>query len=251
VLDALIKAFDLEEKHSRYPEVYRAHLVMRGEMTPEQAHATRGPSIPRQPHEVAELFARLKAPGADLPSIIASLPETRFPGSRPPGRRSMREPSVHRAWEEGTACGDVGQHVSALLAEVTCPHCLLSFEGWWEPGRECLSCRRTEVDGHADDCELVTGASPLAPFVRGAPGVGMTRRPFLLGRKRAVTEKRPQDEALRIRGIEAALESERAKLAALQAEVAGAASIPRETGAAEEVPGDGAARASRRKAKAA
>jgi hypothetical protein len=253
VLDSLIKEFDLEEKHSRYPEVYRANVVMRGEMTPEQARATRGPSIPRQPHEVAGLFAQLKAPGADLPSIIASLPERRPPSSQSSRSRSARDISVHRAWEDGTACGCAAAQMSASLAEVTCPHCLLSFEGWWGPARECLSCCRTEVDGHAEDCELVTGVSPLAdlaPFVRAAAGVGMTRRPFLLGRKRALTEKRLQDEALRLREMEADLQTERAKFAALQAEAAGAGTAdPRgDVGARAS---DGEAPPSRRKAKAA
>ncbi len=214
VLYALIQKFGAGEDKSRTPEIYRAKLVERGVLTPEQARATRGPSIPRQLDEAAALCAKLREPGVDLAEVIASMPE-----SRTGGRRAPRVAYVHRTWIDGTACGEPSERVAENLGDVTCPRCLGSFEGWWGPDGTCPECERQEVDGHTEDCGLVTGESELAdaaPYARGAPGPGATRRPFLLARKEALHDRQVRDETARLARMAADLDAQKAKVAAMQ-----------------------------------
>ena len=129
---------------------------------------------------------------------------------------------MHRAWVDDTACGEPSERVAEDLGDVTCPRCLASFEGWWGPDGTCPECDRSEVDGHGEECGLVTGESDLAnsaPFARGAPGVGATRRPFLLGRRQALQQKRVRDEAAQLQHMEAQVAAHRARLEAMRTEV--------------------------------
>jgi hypothetical protein len=214
----LRRQFGLPERHARYPEIYRAKLVMAGLLTKEQARKTRGPSIPRHAEGIAALFRQFDAPDADLNAIIAGLPE-----SRVGKRKKPRTVYTHRVWEEGTACGEDGALTTSNLGATTCPKCLLSFEGWVGPDSACPCCERHEWEGHADGCELVSGESPLAdlmPFARGAQGIGASRPAYLAAYAKALRDEAVAEQARRAEQAMAQAQAEAEKLAALQQEVA-------------------------------
>ncbi len=214
VYKALIDQFDIPPEHITYPGIYRAHLVMRGELTAAQARATRGPSLPAKGSAEAEsLSATLRAPDVDLGAIAATLPESRVAQRRPkPGLHL-----VHRLWEESSACGL--DTIGAInLGDVTCPMCLRSFEGWVGADGICPCCGRREWQGHAENCGLVSGESPLAalaPFARDAQGLGGSR-PALL---RAYAQAQLEGQVRRAEQAMAQARAEAAKLAALRQEV--------------------------------
>lgn len=219
VLYALLTKFSIGEDQYRYPEIFRAKLVEHSELTREQARATRGPSIPRQPDEVAALYEKLRAPDVDLAALISSMPE-----SRAPVRKQPRPTYVHRRSPDDAAmCGDGSERLADTLGEVTCPTCLAGYEGWINPDGSCPECHRHETEGHTEQCGLVTGESPLAeltPYAKGAPGVGATRKPYLLARRAALHEKQVRDEEKRLARMTADVEAQKTKLASLtQAEV--------------------------------